>query len=85
MLEEKLWKEEREKKAKAELDQWRNFIEIEGSGSAETEREEKRERLKEFASHIKERKVVMLEDLAVEFDLKTAVQLLFPISTSSPI
>lgn len=68
-----MWKEEREKKAKAELDQWRNLIEVESEGSAQSESEAKKERLKEFASHIKSEKVVMLEDLAATFELKTAV------------
>lgn len=74
-MEEKLWKEEREKKAKAELDQWRNLIEIESSGSAESEQADKKERLKKFADHVKSEKVVMLEDLAVAFDIKTAVNI----------
>ena len=63
-------KQEREKQAQEELQKWKGFMEVQGEGSRETEEVAKKQRLKRFAPYIKQQKVVRLEDLAIEFEIK---------------
>lgn len=67
---EKKAKEEEEKKQQEEFNKWRTMMTVddEGSGEAEETSEDK-DLLRKFVLYIKEHKVVMLEDLAAEFNL----------------
>jgi len=70
-LEEEKIRQERQKKEEEEYQQWKSLISVESSGTALEEQQRKEERIDEFIQYVKDRKVVMLEDLAAEFDMKT--------------
>eukprot|EP01090_Pellita_catalonica_P014371 TRINITY_DN3656_c0_g1_i1.p1 TRINITY_DN3656_c0_g1~~TRINITY_DN3656_c0_g1_i1.p1 ORF type:complete len:292 (+),score=83.98 TRINITY_DN3656_c0_g1_i1:51-926(+) len=59
-------------KEKEEFAKWRDTFEVEGAGSNKQDQQLKRERLATFGKYIKEKKVVKLEELAIEFDVKTS-------------
>lgn len=64
---------EEEKKANEEYEEWKGLIDVEKSGSvAETMAVEPQSMLLDFIDHIKEKRVVILEELAAKFGLKTA-------------
>lgn len=64
---------EEEKKANEEYEEWKGLIDVEQSGSvAETMASEPQSMLLDFIDHIKEKRVVILEELAAKFGLKTA-------------
>eukprot|EP00118_Oscarella_pearsei_P003890 m.16174 g.16174 ORF g.16174 m.16174 type:complete len:290 (+) comp26769_c0_seq1:465-1334(+) len=66
---EKLRQEEEEQK---EYDQFKQFFSVDTEGSGETDiQQESDTLLQDFINHIKTQKVVLLEDLAVQFNLKT--------------
>jgi Mn-dependent DtxR family transcriptional regulator len=47
------------------------MISVEASGSVQQEKEERDGKLDDFVKYIQHRKVVMLEDVAAEFNMKT--------------
>jgi len=69
--EELLIRREKEKKEEEEYQQWKQMISVEGSGTVLEEQQEKESKIDDFIKYIQERKVVMLEDLAAEFNMKT--------------
>jgi len=69
--EEQRRKKERQEKELEEFKAWKGFIEVESEGSAKAELEEKRAKLAHLADHVKNEKVVLLEDLAITFGLQT--------------
>lgn len=70
--EEELLKKNREEKEKEEYDKWKDMFSVEEAGSEDVEGKAKQDLLEEFISFIKRRKVVVLEDLAIEFGLPAA-------------
>ncbi|KAJ8526031.1 hypothetical protein ON010_g15152 [Phytophthora cinnamomi] len=65
-------KEEKERKEKKEFDQWNDMFTVEEQGSKLAEdSEESQQLLQEFVDFVKAHKVVLLEDLASEFNLAT--------------
>lgn len=65
-------KEEKERKEKEEFDQWKDMFTIEEQGSKLTEdSKESQTLLQQFVDYVKSHKVVLLEDLASEFNLAT--------------
>eukprot|EP00455_Lapot_gusevi_P036752 TRINITY_DN4091_c0_g3_i2.p1 TRINITY_DN4091_c0_g3~~TRINITY_DN4091_c0_g3_i2.p1 ORF type:complete len:315 (+),score=107.60 TRINITY_DN4091_c0_g3_i2:144-1088(+) len=70
--EEKKKREEEKKEAEAILDQWKDFISVDTTGSVEDDAaSESQGLLQQFIDYIKTHKVVILEDLAAEFKLRT--------------
>lgn len=69
--EEERIKQEREQRARAELDEWKSYFEVDGEGTLQDDQAEKRKRLASFADYIKKEKIVLIEDLAVNFELNT--------------
>ncbi|KAG7397233.1 DDRGK domain-containing protein 1 [Phytophthora boehmeriae] len=70
--EERKLKEEKERKEKEEFDQWKDMFTIEEQGSKLSEdSEESQMLLQKFVDFIVSQKVVLLEDLAAEFNLTT--------------
>uniref|UniRef100_A0A7S0T6G5 DDRGK domain-containing protein 1 n=1 Tax=Erythrolobus madagascarensis TaxID=708628 RepID=A0A7S0T6G5_9RHOD len=64
--------EERAKKEQEEYDQWKNLISVENTGDQEEElATESQGLLAEFVEFIKQEKVVVLEELAARFNLRT--------------
>lgn len=64
--------EEKARKEQEEYDQWKNMISIEDTGdAAEEDKLDDPALLQRFCGYIREHKVVILEDLAAEFDLHT--------------
>jgi len=49
------------------------MISVESVGTVQQEIEEREKRIGEFIQFIQENKVVIIEDLAAEFNMKTAV------------
>jgi len=70
-LEEEQIRKERAKKEEEEYQQWKQMISVEASGTVVEEQQEKESKIEDFIRFIRERKVVMLEDLAAEFTMKT--------------
>jgi len=70
-LEEEKVRQERAKKEEEEYQQWKQMMSVEGSGTVLEEQKEKESKIDDFIKYIKERKVVMLEDVAAEFNMKT--------------
>ncbi|POM74548.1 DDRGK domain containing hypothetical protein 1-like [Phytophthora palmivora] len=69
---ERKLKEEKERKEKEEFDQWKDMFTIEGQGTkVEEDSEESQVLLQQFVDYVKSHKVVLLEDLASEFNLAT--------------
>ncbi|KAK3743714.1 hypothetical protein QZH41_012381 [Actinostola sp. cb2023] len=68
--EERIIKEEEEKKAYEEYMALKDAFSIDEEGLGETE-EESQSLLQDFINYIKDKKVVMLEDLACQFGLRT--------------
>lgn len=68
----KLVAEEKEKKEQEEYDNWRHLISVEEAGEdvGEAEKDDPR-MLQKFCAYVKREKVVVLEDLAGEFHMKT--------------
>ncbi|KAK1941276.1 DDRGK domain-containing protein 1 [Phytophthora citrophthora] len=65
-------KEEKERKEKEEFDQWKDMFTIEDQGTKlEEDSEESQTLLQQFVDYVKSHKVVLLEDLASEFNLAT--------------
>lgn len=63
---------EREQQEQAEFDKWKDMFSIEQEGSKMAEdSEESQSLLQQFVDHIKTHKVILLEDLAAEFNLTT--------------
>lgn len=71
-LEEKKLEEEMEKRDQAEFDQWKGFIEVEESGSAVKSEEELQREADELVATLKRDKIVLLESLALQWDLTSA-------------
>jgi len=78
-LAEKKQKEEEEElqllkevKEKEDYDEWKEMFSVEASGSEDIENKTKLDLLGEFINYIKQRKVVVLEDLAIDFGLPAA-------------
>lgn len=66
--------EEQAKKDAAEFDQWKDMFTVSDSGSAAAaSEEESQSQLEEFVQYIKTRKVVVLDDVAAFFKIKTPV------------
>lgn len=63
--------EERKKKEQEEYEALKAAFSIEGEGFDENPEEDKENLLKEFINYIKAQKVVLLEDLAAHFKIKT--------------
>ncbi|CAB3246814.1 unnamed protein product [Arctia plantaginis] len=63
--------EERKKREQAEYEALKAAFTVEGEGFEENEEEDKENLLKDFIDYIKAQKVVLLEDLAAHFKLKT--------------
>lgn len=63
--------EERKRKEKEEYEAMKAAFTVEGEGFDENEEEDKENLLKDFIDYIKAQKVVLLEDLAAHFKLKT--------------
>ena len=62
---------EEQKKAKEEYDKWKDMFAVEEEGSTVNEDvDESVDLLKRFVQHIKTNKVVMMEELAAEFNLR---------------
>eukprot|EP01041_Mallomonas_annulata_P001808 gene1808-3506_t len=70
--EEALIQQKKEEKAKEDYDQWKDMFSVEAAGSDDIESKSKQDLLEEFISYIKRRKVVVLDDLAIEFGLPAA-------------
>ncbi|GMF45944.1 unnamed protein product [Phytophthora fragariaefolia] len=69
---ERKLKEEKEKKEKEEFEQWKDMFTVEEQGTKLAEdNEESQMLLQKFVDYIKSHKVVLLEDLASEFNLST--------------
>ncbi|XP_053969519.1 DDRGK domain-containing protein 1 [Anastrepha obliqua] len=68
---ERLAREERERKEHEEYLKMKEAFKIEEEGFDEAEEAEKEQQLQDFIQYIKDNKVVVLEDLAMEFKLKT--------------
>lgn len=69
---ERKLKEEKERKEKEEFDQWKDMFTIEEQGTKLAEdSDESQKLLQEFVDYVKSHKVVLLEDLASEFNLAT--------------
>ncbi|RMX67193.1 hypothetical protein KXD40_008590 [Peronospora effusa] len=69
---ERKLKEEKERKDKEEFDQWKDMFTIEEQGMKLPENsEESQILLQHFVDYVKSHKVVLLEDLASEFNLTT--------------
>lgn len=68
---ERLAREERERKEHEEYLKMKEAFKIEEEGFEEAEDAEKEQLLQDFIQYIKDNKVVILEDLAMEFKLKT--------------
>ncbi|KAL3670208.1 hypothetical protein V7S43_004521 [Phytophthora oleae] len=65
-------KQEKERKEKEEFDQWKDMFTIEEQGTKlEEDSEESQTLLQQFVDYVKSHKVVLLEDLASEFNLAT--------------
>ena len=64
---------EQEKAEAEEFDKWKDLFTVENEGMAEAEiQQESQGLLQEFIDHIVAKKVVVLEELAAEFGLRTA-------------
>jgi len=64
--------EEQKKKSEKEFEQWKDLISVEEEGSnAGPAEEETQDKLQRFVHHVSEKKVLMLEELAVTFNLRT--------------
>ncbi|XP_018788331.1 PREDICTED: DDRGK domain-containing protein 1 [Bactrocera latifrons] len=68
---ERLAREERERKEHEEYLKMKEAFKIEEEGYEEAEDAEKEQLLQDFIQYIKDNKVIVLEDLAMEFKLKT--------------
>ena len=65
-------RKEQEARENEEFDKWKDMFTVEGEGTVEQEiQQESQGLLQEFIDHIVERKVVVLEELAAEFGLRT--------------
>jgi cell division protein FtsN len=64
---------EKKQREEEEYNQWKNLIAVEETGTVQAELEEREKRMGELIQHVKDNKVVLLEDLAVEFSMKTHV------------
>eukprot|EP01112_Ceratiomyxa_fruticulosa_P021982 TRINITY_DN792_c0_g3_i1.p1 TRINITY_DN792_c0_g3~~TRINITY_DN792_c0_g3_i1.p1 ORF type:complete len:317 (-),score=100.61 TRINITY_DN792_c0_g3_i1:122-1072(-) len=62
----------KEQEEEEEYKKWKAGIEIESSGTGEEEASNQQSRLGEFIETLKTKKVVQLEDLASEFDMRTS-------------
>ncbi|KAF5301521.1 hypothetical protein FQR65_LT08825 [Abscondita terminalis] len=69
--EQRRLKEEKEKREYEEYLKMKEAFSIEAEGYEETEGEESQNLLQEFVSYIKQNKVVVIEDLAAHFKIKT--------------
>jgi len=70
-LEEEKRRMEKARKEQEEYEQWKQMMSVDQSGTVTQEQQEKEARVGELLSVVKERKVVLLEDLASEFSMKT--------------
>lgn len=69
---ERVEREERERKEKEEYEGWKGMMELEEAGEeGDAVEEEDSEMLERFCGYVRERKIVVLEELAAEFGLKT--------------
>lgn len=69
---ERVEREERERREREEYEEWKGMIEVEGTGEEGEEVEkEDGELLERFCGYVRERKIVVLEELGAEFGLKT--------------
>ncbi|CAK1585660.1 unnamed protein product [Parnassius mnemosyne] len=70
---ERKTEEERKKREQEEYEAMKAAFTVEGEGYEENEEQDKENLLKDFIDYIKAQKVVLLEDLAAHFKLKTQV------------
>lgn len=70
--EEKKAREEKEKQEHDDYLKMKMAFSIEEEGYQEENKEDHENLLQEFVEHIKQNKILVLEDLAVQFNLKTA-------------
>ena len=66
---------EKERKEQEEYEKLKAAFSVEGEGCEAGDGEDEENKLQRFVNHIKETKVVLLEDLAAQFQLKTQVLL----------
>ncbi|ERL93129.1 DDRGK domain-containing protein 1 [Dendroctonus ponderosae] len=69
--EEKRAKEEKERKEQEEYLKMKEAFQVEEEGYEEGDQEDSQNLLQEFVNHIKDNKVIIIEDLAARFKLKT--------------
>lgn len=62
---------EKERKEQEEYEQWKDLITVEEAGEEAEENEEDPAMLERFITYIKDNKIVVIEELAAEFNLKT--------------
>jgi len=70
-LEEEAIRKERARKEEAEYQQWKQMISVESSGTVLEEQKQREAKIEDLIKFIEDRKVVILEDLAAEFNMKT--------------
>eukprot|EP01116_Phalansterium_solitarium_P023802 TRINITY_DN8521_c0_g1_i1.p1 TRINITY_DN8521_c0_g1~~TRINITY_DN8521_c0_g1_i1.p1 ORF type:complete len:320 (-),score=100.27 TRINITY_DN8521_c0_g1_i1:404-1312(-) len=63
---------ERLKREQEEYDEFKKFMVVEKKGEVAADIEERKNRIGEFIDYVKSNKVVLLEELAAEFSMKTA-------------
>jgi len=63
---------EKEKKEQEEYEQWKREMAVEKEGTVAAEKEQLEKRKEEIISILQRHKVVVVEDLAAEFEIKTA-------------
>lgn len=63
--------EEQRKKDDAEFDEWKDMFTVSGSGTSAEAENDSADLLEEFIATIKKRKVVVLDELAAQFHMKT--------------
>ncbi len=71
--EEERIRKEKEKKEKEEYEAWKKAIEIEQQGNRELELKAREKKMGEIVEFVNSKKVVLLEDIGAEFELKTVV------------
>lgn len=64
--------QEREEREKAEAEKWMHLFTVEGTGEDAMSKEKEKELLEDIVEYLKTRKMVPLEDVAAEFEMKTA-------------
>ena len=71
--EEERRRKEKEKKEQEEYEQWKSFMAVEKEGTISAEKENLEKRTEEIVEILKRHKVVVIEDLAAEFEIKSKI------------